>query len=535
MMRYALTLALSFSLAACDLEGTPRDAGSSDASRTRIAFTLPDPSLEFARGTVRLQLVTTGSDPDRVELWKDGSLLVVLALPYTYEWLSDDDAEGEHVFEARALNDGAVVATAERRFTIDRSGPTLVDARPSAGSSARLADGIEIELSEALDPASITPESVTLQVDGASVPAARTLSSDGATIRVIPSEVILPASLTVTVTTVVTDRAGNAVAEPITHEVEYSAWTTLLPDGAIADGRAITHIAVSGSNTYVLHTDGSYRDPLIDVWDGTLLTALPPLPSAPAERWDSTELVVASTGALVAAWALDTAEIHVADYADGEWVERPVLPAAAATSFHFAFALGPRDEPHAARTVGDSRIQVMRLSGGTWAPLGPDIALAITSPSLSHFVFAMDEADPAFAIEDGARCLVYAAGGTYPAVNSRDSICQGVHIADVPGPGVDALLRVWRETATGDFVTETRHWTGPPWSRLATLSDAFFLAVTETTDGWIGAQPSRVVSSSGETWPLDTPQPSDVDLLLGAPIIAAGTQLYVPNGPPIAP
>jgi hypothetical protein len=114
--------------------GATVDAGP-DAGGTTIMFTTPAASVRYARGTVRLQLVTNGPDPERVELWQDGALLVVLPLPYTYDWLSDSDAEGEHVFEARALIGGVVVATAERRFEIDRTPPTLVSAAPLPGAT----------------------------------------------------------------------------------------------------------------------------------------------------------------------------------------------------------------------------------------------------------------------------------------------------------------------------------------------------------------------------------------------------------------
>ena len=99
------------------------DAGVTPPVPTVIAFTRPVASVTVVEGTVRLQLVTTGPDAERVELWQDGALLVVLPMPYTYDWLSDTDPEGEHVFEARALIGGVVVATAERRFTVDRSAP----------------------------------------------------------------------------------------------------------------------------------------------------------------------------------------------------------------------------------------------------------------------------------------------------------------------------------------------------------------------------------------------------------------------------
>ena len=99
------------------------DAGVTPPVPTVIAFTRPVASVTVVEGTVRLQLVTTGPDAERVELWQDGALLVVLPMPYTYDWLSDTDPEGEHVFGARALIGGVVVATAERRFTVDRSAP----------------------------------------------------------------------------------------------------------------------------------------------------------------------------------------------------------------------------------------------------------------------------------------------------------------------------------------------------------------------------------------------------------------------------
>src|SRR5690606_27351613 len=50
---------------------TPPDTGTDpvDGGSTDIAFSLPPPGTTYVSGTVTLQIVVTGADADRVELW----------------------------------------------------------------------------------------------------------------------------------------------------------------------------------------------------------------------------------------------------------------------------------------------------------------------------------------------------------------------------------------------------------------------------------------------------------------------------------
>lgn len=549
MLRHRIALLLVTILVACggsppsaDDSG-PADAGPADSTppdayvappdaaiATTIAFTQPAASVEFARGTVRLQLVTTGPDADRVELWKDGSLLVALPPPYTYDWLSEVETEGDHTFQARALIGGAVVAMADRAFVIDRTAPTFVEARPATGTAGRLLEPMEIEMSEALD-ATTAMAAVTLELAGAPVDAAVSLSSDGTTIEILTSGLTVPVDVRIRVGTGLTDRAGNALATAITHDVHFAAWAPLWPSGLWPSGRNINDIVVDAADdVWILSTEGSLPGPLLWRWDGTMLHSEAMPAAAPAV---GARLTTTRAGDPVVAYLTDAYDVHVARHSSGGWTEDPVLSGSDVPHEQFSFEveLSSDDSPVVVRVSTDT-FHVARLGSGAWVPVDAPFTIS----RVYGYSFALDEDLPIFSVVSFQDCVLVSGGVPYTAVTGFTD-CSGTLTLERPGPGADAFLRTSASGPGGTTTSGTERWRHEAggWYYAGSLTSLVF-AGEETNDGYYFIAGTSVMDELRRTWTFDAPDTlTAVAELHDAPIAAAYSQLYVPLGAPIAP
>jgi hypothetical protein len=221
MHKFAGLLTTIICLAACG-PGTP------------VALTIQSPSATaYTKGTVDVQ-VSVSSDPQgSVVLLKNGVLLTTLSAPYKYAWDTAPEPEGQYVLTARIrpTNQGfdspTDIVSPPRTVIVDRTPPTVVNRSPAPGSSnVRLEDPVSLTFSEAINPTSVTDASVNLLSSGSSTPKTLTLSSDGRTVTIKPTQALdpgNPVTYSVTPSSAITDLAGNALVIPA------DAWGWTLP------------------------------------------------------------------------------------------------------------------------------------------------------------------------------------------------------------------------------------------------------------------------------------------------------------------
>lgn len=510
------------------------DAGTTDAGHdagtveaTTIAFSAPAASVEYVTGTVRLQLVTTGPDPERVELWKDGALFIVLPPPYTYDWLTDEESEDPHVIEARAMIDGAVVATAERTFHVDRTPPMLIAATPMAESEPALSAPIVLTFSEPLQSATIGDASVTVTVEETPLGHTRTLSADATAIelRLTEAPEELPATTVVTATTAITDLAGNALEADALHSIVYPAWITLVAAADLpVSYRAIEMEIDATGVVWILGRDtvsGPFH--LLWSWDGVALGAAVPVHAAAAAIYPVLRL--SSTGRPVVAYADSDDDIHVDTLqTDGSWSYAPVF--VADSSSVFDMELGPDDVPYIARRADATSAEVLQLVGGTWTRVGnvlPTTAntLDLAVDSTAVYLGYADDDDAVFARYTSSWDL-------RPACTVTDFNSCTVRVV-AHGPDTVRGL-VSRSTRTSSGTTSaTLHVHVPPtWTVPDIVRGGRFGPAAGTPTGHV-----RVVYITGLTWLEDDalnrwtlPSGSivDVDAHAGRPYFLVGSQ-----------
>jgi hypothetical protein len=133
--------------------------------------------------------------------------------------------QGQYTFErwsdAGAQQHNILVPSTDATFTaffVDRTAPTVTGVTPANGATgvARRTT-VTASFSEAVDPTTLTTQSVTLVRAGTTVAIAATVTYDAATrtVTLRPSAALDPnAMYTATVSTAVKDVAGNALAAP---------------------------------------------------------------------------------------------------------------------------------------------------------------------------------------------------------------------------------------------------------------------------------------------------------------------------------
>jgi hypothetical protein len=517
-----------------DAAGAP-DAGS-DSGATTIAFTAPSASVVYARGTVRLQLVTLGPDPDRVELWKDGAILVVLPQPYTYDWLSDDEAEGEHVFEARALLGGVVVGSAERRFTIDRQPPRLIDATPaSSATDTALGTPIVLTFSEPLAPTTVDDASVLLEVGGTPLAHTRLLSPDGTTIELrITAAPTLPATAIVTATTGITDPAGNAL-EAATHSVLFPAWVTLVPPITVPGGLYMIELEIDGAGlVWLLVRELGTESHVLMRWDGGLLGTPVPVADGGLSRFARLRLDSANRP-VVAYYDGSSGHIDTFDPSSGTWSAHPPVPGGFGD-----VEIGPGDVPYIARAPASSTSEVLTLQDGVWTRIGDAftgtmVDLAVDSAGI-HVGFMS-------ALSGGDAYL-----GTYSVSSVRwfmTEMCsyfsgsQSCPDANVVAHGASTVrgLVTTTQVIGGSTSSRLRILVAPSWGAAdATLMSggASFGPAAATPTGYVvviyGTTNSVVRDETGQTWPIASNEgPTDVDAHEDRLLLVGPRGLRTPN------
>jgi hypothetical protein len=215
----------------------PRDGGpdgvdaadGADATETPPAggtITIVSPtSPAYTKGSVSVTVAvsTDAGLPEQIEILKDGTAFRTLTAALTFEWDTSGDAEGPHELVARATIGGQVVSSQPLAVVVDRTPPTVkVESRvPAPGATeVALADPIVVQFSEPILPAT---SATALSLSQASGPITTTAALDAAGTKLsvaikdrstVKLDAATPAILTATVSSAVTDLAGNPLTSP---------------------------------------------------------------------------------------------------------------------------------------------------------------------------------------------------------------------------------------------------------------------------------------------------------------------------------
>ena len=193
-------------------------AGGSGGGLVTIAIVSPtSPAYANKTVTIQVSVVDAVGATHAVRLLEDGATLTDIgAPPYTFDWDTTTVAEKSYQIGAQTTAGGQTVASAPVTIVVDRTPPSIVSKAPDSGASnVSLADPIQIVFSEALAPTSVSSGSVALALAGAPVGVTATLGNDGKTIAIAladRSSLALPGTMTETVSSGITDLAGNAFA-----------------------------------------------------------------------------------------------------------------------------------------------------------------------------------------------------------------------------------------------------------------------------------------------------------------------------------
>lgn len=198
-----------------EVDSAQGDAGVPSANLT-VSLSAPSEKT-FTNDFVDVQVQVTGGTPDKVELRVDGELMTTLWPPYTYQWGTKATSEGVHRLTAHAFVGDKSFTSELREVVVDRTPPQVVSRIPAPGSQNVLAQqSLQVTFSERIKAASLTDSSARLTTPSAELSRALTLSEDGLTLKVNPSAPIdAPNTLTLTLTTGITDLAGNGLTVPL--------------------------------------------------------------------------------------------------------------------------------------------------------------------------------------------------------------------------------------------------------------------------------------------------------------------------------
>ncbi|XSE99549.1 Ig-like domain-containing protein [Pseudomyxococcus flavus] len=203
---------------------------------------------------------------------------------------------------------------------------------------------IQAVFSEAIDPSTVTAESVRLLVNQSEVAAEVRLSADGASVTVSPSEQIpVESDVSVTIKSSVTDMAGNKL------DVTALDWRWSVPRHLLLGG-AISADMATGMNvsTFSLVQDGNGR-PVVAFVEG----------STPS-----------TYGVYVKRWSGETWEL-LGDVLETVGVESVIKTCALwSTPEGEIYVVWTREMPD-----GTAGVRVYRWNGSSWSPLGTPVTL----------------------------------------------------------------------------------------------------------------------------------------------------------------
>ncbi len=215
----------------------PGDGGGDQSDGPDPGISIVSPvSMSYVTGTVQVEARVVGGTTDVVQLFRDGMLWQELfgPPPFVYSWGTEGTPHGDYILSAKATVGGQAVTSEPVAVHVDHMQPQVTQVIPTRGNLlVRLRDAITVTFSEPVAPASVSNASVQLGADGTGVASTVVLAADALSLTVTitnPKSLSLPADITASVSTAITDRAGNSLV-PLDPEWKWTvpAWISLPP------------------------------------------------------------------------------------------------------------------------------------------------------------------------------------------------------------------------------------------------------------------------------------------------------------------
>nr|WP_163782993.1 Ig-like domain-containing protein [Myxococcus vastator] len=328
-----------------------------------------------------------------MELLVNGVVVAQLAPPHELRWSTHALDEGTHTFAVKAAVGERTFVSEAKSLVVDRTAPRLVQQMPLPGTrTVSVRQTIQAVFSEALDPGTVTLDSVALLSDGSEIAAVPRLSSDGASLE-LELEEALPVDtvMSVRLAASLTDLAGNAVALPA------EAWEWTAP-GYLSLGAAVSSapeeletaqfasLAVDADEQPVVaYVNGSIRQLLgvyVKRWNGSSWQPVGEVlgESGYGAYVSNATLRIPNGHAPLVAWLQSVSgspiSAHVRRWENGAWnaVGAPVTPLMESASVDF-FAFDANAGGVMAMALreyrgGQSQVSVWHWDGVAWAALG---------------------------------------------------------------------------------------------------------------------------------------------------------------------
>ena len=380
--------------------GTPDasapDSGTPDSGTPAVTVTLVT-SRAVTNSAVHVSATVTGATPDEVELLVDGVRLAVLMPPdASYTWDTTSSAEGEHVLRARVTVAGRSYTSSEHSVVVDRTPPRVLSRNPAPGAEGvSIRESIQATFDEPLDATTLTEASAQLHFGAKVVARTATLSDDGRTLTAAPSaSLMLPGTLKLSLSTQLTDLAGNALQLPADEWIwslpEFFRLPALNASGGTANAVApVVQVDRNGRPLVVWREakeDGAGLRTYVSRWSGAFWESLgAPSGGDPAA---ASGLQLDELGNPVVAWSRAEQEtrLFVSGWRNGQWHQFGAPLSAhsgpSTSVYDIALRLDRDGNPVVAWMESDgsvSRVYVQRWTGSDWSAVGG--ALAATRES----------------------------------------------------------------------------------------------------------------------------------------------------------
>jgi hypothetical protein len=345
------------------------DAGADAGSAIEITFTSPADEPAHVSSDVTFQLFVQG-EAERVELHRDGAPFAVLPPPHSVPWDVDTEDDGTYAFEARALVGGAVAASATRTVVLDRDAPSIVSIAPADGSEIAVDGPITVVFSEPVRDASIAG-AVELAQGATARLFATTLSPDGRTLTIRPTDLAAETPVMLSIAATITDLARNPLRAGAARTYAVPAWLSILHPSDAFGRDAVIEVDATGAPILARYeATGPAGTPAIVVerWDGAAWSALGREATSIAPGPILDLRIRDADGSLFLGWVQASDYLpRVSRWTGRDWEELPPGPGAGTTSVHLAF-----DRTTAVFVTSGPDVLRWDFSAGRWATLpGP--------------------------------------------------------------------------------------------------------------------------------------------------------------------
>ena len=216
-------------------EITDGSANDGDGSPPNIvSITSPTATITYTNGSVSIVVTTRDPTTSSISIVASGATTTTVGTvtaPQTFSWNTTTVPEGTYSVTAQLTSNGKTETSNAVMIVVDRTAPQVVVSSlvPAPGASnVVLAASLVVGFSEPVLASTVTSTFVTLQAGTTVLPTTVALSSDGKTATITITNhagITLPLTFTATLSTTVTDLAGNQLTA-----LTAPGWTWAVPD-----------------------------------------------------------------------------------------------------------------------------------------------------------------------------------------------------------------------------------------------------------------------------------------------------------------